>query len=474
MKKRTVLLRLLRLSLLLALAAAIPFAGMGLFYGLQRDAYTDTYYAELPRKVDRLARTPGSRVVIVGGSSVAFGVDSALVEQELGMPCVNFGLYAAFGLKPMLDLSAPRLHRGDIVVIAPETSAQMYSAYCGYDALLQAFETRVDLLIGLGADYWPGLVAKTPAYARDAAKLRRQGGATGTGVYALSSFDALGDIAYPRPENIMARGWLEDNLPELTPSIVTREFLDMVNRYARAARLRGAQVFFSFCPIDALALGEADAAEREAFVRALRDGLECPLLSPLSDHILDAGFFYDSNYHLNDTGVRYNTLALIADIQRVRGEMRETAAALPHPPALQRDDAVLASGAEDGFAYDVTARGAIVTGLDAQALEAPTLSVPTTLGGAEVVAVAAGAFDGCAAGEIVLPAGINRLPSRLFAGLDALTRVTLLARTLPEVGDELLADANPNLVLSVPAELYGTYITDYFWGAYSEHMAAME
>ena len=473
MSKRTILLKLLILSLLLALVVSLPFAGAGLIYHLQPDTYAGTYYAELPRKVDRLAREEGPRLVVIGGSSVAFGLDSKLAEAELGLPCVNFGLYAAFGLKPMLDLSLARLHRGDIVVIAPETTAQMYSSYRGCDYLLQAFETRPDLLIGLGPDYYPALAAKLPGYVRDAAQLRKRGGANGTGVYALSAFDAWGDIVYPRPENVMAKGFLEDNPPELRAEIVTPDFLDMVNGYARAARLRGAEVCFSFCPINALSLGTADAAEQEAFVEALRQGLDCPLLGPLADHIMDAGYFYDSNYHLNDVGVRYNTLLLVSDVQRLQGSMRQTAAALPHPPVLQRSNAVLASGAEGGIAYEVTAGGAIVTGLDEQGRSLKTLRIPDALGGAAVVSVAADALAGSAAEEIVLPETILRLPERLFAGLDRLSAVTLLAEALPEVGDELLLDASPDLRIRVPAALYGSYITDYFWGVYSPQLEAL-
>ncbi len=474
MKKKIILLRFLKLVLLLSLIAVIPFAGAGLLYGLQPNAYEDTYYAELPRKVERLERTKGPRVVVVGGSSVAFGVDSKLMEQELGIPCVNFGLYAAFGLKPMLDLSLGSLHQGDIAVIAPETTSQMYSAYCGYDYLLQAFENRTGLLIGLGTEYYPGLVSKIPGYIKNAKQLREHGTAAGVGVYALSSFDAWGDIVYPRPENVMEKGYIEDNLPELKKEIVTKAFLDMVNGYARAARRKGARVYFSFCPINALSLGEADEAEREAFVQALREGLDCELLSPLTDRIMDAGFFYDSNYHLNDTGMRYYTLLLIADIQRVQGSMRPMASELPHPPVLQRDNAILFSGVEGGVAYDITSRGAVVTGLDEQAKALRILEIPAFLGGAEVVSASSGAFSGSAAEEIILPSTIVQLPKRLFAGMDRLSRATLLSETLPEVGDELLLDAGTGLKILVPDELYGTYITDYFWGAYSEQLEALE
>ena len=472
MKNAKILLRFIRLLLLLVLVSAVAFAGAWVFYALQKDAYVETYYAELPAKVDRLKDTKGPRVIVRGGSYAAFGIDSKLIERELGMPCVNFGLYAAFGLKPMLDLSLKHIHSGDIVVIAPEISAQMYSTYCGYDYLLQAFEGEPLRLVTLPLSYQTGLINKIPAYAKEAASLRQSGTAS-AGVYSLSSFDAYGDIIYPRPENVMEMGYSRDNLPEIDVSIVTDDFLSMINDYARSVRKKGASVYFAFCPVNALSVKDVDAAEKQAFTDALKNGLDCPLLSPLEDHILDAGFFYDSNFHLNDTGVTYNSLLLVGDIQRVTGRMQKTSVSLPHAPALNVEYAVLLSGEENGFIYDLTNRGSVVTGLSEAVKAQSALTLPASLGGADVISVDAGAFEGSAAVQITLPETVTRLPGRLFEGARSLKTVYILSNDLPEVGDELLAGAG-NIMLRVPKELLGTYVTDYFWGAYSANLAAIE
>ena len=50
-----------------------------------------------------------------------------LMEEMIGMPVVNFGLYATLGTKLMLDLSLGAIKKGDVVVIAPETDPQTYS-----------------------------------------------------------------------------------------------------------------------------------------------------------------------------------------------------------------------------------------------------------------------------------------------------------------------------------------------------------
>lgn len=90
-------------------ALLLSLLGILLTWGFVLPAqYGDTFLGELKHKVSLLEDTPGPRIVLVGGSGVASGVDSALVERELpGYSVVNFGMYAALGTTVMLDLSQP-------------------------------------------------------------------------------------------------------------------------------------------------------------------------------------------------------------------------------------------------------------------------------------------------------------------------------------------------------------------------------
>ena len=83
--------------------------------------YNDTFMGELKYKVHLLEETPGPRIVLIGGSSAAFSVDSELLEQEFPeYSVVNFGMYAALGTTVMLDLAESRIREGDIVILLPE------------------------------------------------------------------------------------------------------------------------------------------------------------------------------------------------------------------------------------------------------------------------------------------------------------------------------------------------------------------
>ena len=97
--------------------------------------YSNTFVGELPAKRALLAaESDNPRLILVGGSAAAFGVDSALLARELpDYQPVNFGLYAALGTRVMLDLSIKELRPGDLVVIMPEQQRQALSDTVGAD-----------------------------------------------------------------------------------------------------------------------------------------------------------------------------------------------------------------------------------------------------------------------------------------------------------------------------------------------------
>ena len=466
-------LRLLAFLLALLLVVCTPLAILACCSLRLPEQYGQTYYATMKLKLDRLGDTPGARLVVIGGSSTAFGIDSKIAEAELGMPCVNFGLYAAFGLKVMLDLSLADLHEGDIVVIAPELSSQMYSDYVGYSYLLQALEGRPGMYTRLGGDYVAGFLHALPAYYAEKQRFAREGSPRPEGVYSVGAFDSFGDVVYDRPENIMDGMVAADSLPEIGPELVTDGFAEMINDYVAAASARGASVYFGFCPVNRLAV-ELTQTDPEGLVEVLAEKLDCPVIASLEDHILDPGYFYDSNLHMNNAGMVCNTVLLVNDIKRIRGEMTITHTEIPEPVTGGEVTDVLSSGTFEGFRYDITAQGAVITGLDEGAMTAEHLSVPASVEGFGVYKIGSDAFAGCAAASIEIPACVSVLGAGLFRDAVNLKEVRLLSEKLPEVGDGFLAGAPQDLAVYVPADLYSDYVTDYFWGRYGQWIKALE
>lgn len=68
-----------------------------------------------------IKKTKGDeRIILVGGSNLAFGVDSKLISDSLSLRVINFGVHAGIGLKkPLLDLKN-YLTEKDVVIVIPE------------------------------------------------------------------------------------------------------------------------------------------------------------------------------------------------------------------------------------------------------------------------------------------------------------------------------------------------------------------
>lgn len=84
MKRRRIGWMIFFLMVLLALPVLL---GISAF--LLPKQYDETYLGEFREKRERLQKVQGEKIVVVGGSSVAFGIRSDLMEEELEMPVVN-------------------------------------------------------------------------------------------------------------------------------------------------------------------------------------------------------------------------------------------------------------------------------------------------------------------------------------------------------------------------------------------------
>lgn len=89
-------------------------------FAVERDP--DTYLYESKSKLDMLHTVKQPRVIFVGGSNLAFGLNSKGVSDSLRKNVINNGLHAGLGLKFIIDDIDEYLQRGDSVVICPEYS----------------------------------------------------------------------------------------------------------------------------------------------------------------------------------------------------------------------------------------------------------------------------------------------------------------------------------------------------------------
>jgi hypothetical protein len=298
----------LECALFLALQAAV-FAALQAPY--TRLHYRDHYFDAWIDKHARLASLPPPRLILAGGSSWAFGVQSPRLERALGRPVVNLGLHAGLGREFMLREAEAAVRAGDVVVLSLE-----YPLLAPDDApdvaILLDLVTRAPRAARFVAprqvarllDQALGYVAKRPrALALDA----WHGVPRGDEVYARSAFNAHGDVVAHHGRGtrfaLLRHGGLPVQPDALGPTIAR------LNEFARRVEAAGARAFLSLPPIPI----DDRNRQRErlaAMSRRFRAELELPVLEPeVPGYTRD--LFFDTAYHLTRRGARRRTLALI-------------------------------------------------------------------------------------------------------------------------------------------------------------------
>lgn len=433
--------------------------------------YEDTFLGEMKYKMERLETAEGPRIVVVGGSSVPFALKSGLVEACLpGYQVVDFGMYAGMGTVVMLDWAETQAREGDIFIIAPEQSPQTLSCFFSGELVWQAADGAFDLLPAIHSSRYEALAAAFPAFAGKKLWYALWGAPVPEGVYARSSFDAYGDIIYPnRMSNIMPGGCNANDLISFSQDVITEEFIAALNDFARTATAKGARVVYHFPPMNAAALEPGtDQPRVDAYYDYLNSRLLFPILGDPNRCILDSGWFYDTNFHLNDSGATVFTKLLIEDLKVWLEDTSPTHIVLPAMPSAEASIPEADNTDAPLFTYRRDEGGWVLSGLTDEGQAARTLTLPGSYEGAPVVGVDEALFVGnTVIREITVQPNIGLLYDGMFAGCTALEKLILTAKTPSAhgAGDGLREGAD--FLIYVPEEAVDRYRRDYFWQIYA-------
>ena len=437
--------------------------------------YGDTYLAALQDKYDALkqADTGRRKIVIAGGSSVAFSVRSDLLEKVFpDSSVVNMGLYAALGTTVMLDMAMEWMNEGDVLIFAPEVSNQTLSTY--FDAVLmwQACDGRSEILLSLPYEYSNSIIGALPDYVASKNSIVRSGEIPlPDGIYSRDSFNSQGDVIKDRPCNIMTHHFDPDMPVRFDISEVSEDFILKIRETAEKCRLKGIGFYFRICPVNSLSV-IADRSDAFAFASSISELTGCRILGDARMSVMDPEWFYDTNFHLNSHGAVLYTAMLAADLNKEFGTEGKATIEIPDMPGFPSYTAeTVSNGYEDCFIYEIIGDSYSVTGLTEKGKNMKILSIPSSYNGYTVSEFAPEVFAGNnAVEEITVGGGIKHIRDGSFIGCTALDKIILPFED-PErcsAGSGLLNGTDAKVY--VPEGTASKYKTDYFWALYADRI----
>lgn len=401
--------------------------------------YEDSFLGELKYKYERLQHTNGKRIIIVGGSGMAFDIDSSLIKENFPKyDVVNMGMYAGLGTAPVLDMAISLCHEGDIIVYTPEQNPQTLSLYLGGDFAWQALDGAYYMLpcflrseknISLMAAAFPRFASQKLKFFVTASAPKLDS------VYRKSAFNEYGDINDNLAQNIMVDGFDPNTLVSYDLDSFSEDYSSYLNKCSALASHKNATLLFAYCPANKAAIATSQDSDLnevlDTYALFLNENLDMDILGSPHDSTMDKEWFYDTNFHLNSSGKRLYTRQFIRNLKAYLSDSSVTAIDIPQKPAL----------------------------LYAESTEEKVLTANTYANNSTIT-------------SIIVDENISMIEDYSFKGCTSLKEIHI-KNTVPssiQIGQHLLDGTDANVY--VPAEALSLYKTDYRFSQYSNRIFA--
>lgn len=266
-------------------------------------------YSSLLDKHVRLAETKAPRLIFVGGSGIALGLDSALIEATLKLPVINMGVNAGFGLRYMLEEVKPYLQAGDIVAVVPEYEHFYGKLLEGDQNLLWALRVRPSSIQYLQpAQLWH-LLPEVPRFAqlRVLEQLRPQADP----IYNRRAFNQHGDFVshLGLPAQQPALYAISEEQP-INPDAILA-----LTQFAATVKAKGATMVLIYPTVSASFWAYHNNAALIGQLHAqLMAQSKLMLLGEPDNYLLPPTMFFDTVYHLSSQGRTVRSTQLAAQI----------------------------------------------------------------------------------------------------------------------------------------------------------------
>lgn len=275
--------------------------------------YTQDYMGALQDKMARLESINEPKIILVGNSNLAFGMNSELLERAFQMPVVNTGLHGGLGSEFSERIVLDYVNQGDIVIICNMYHSEQWGNY--FDPVLTwiTLENHWDLYKLLPKNEYWNYIKGFPTYLKKSLGLWIEDKGNidaGIGCYRRNAFNEYGDVSIARMGETYE--FTDGSVYDLEISDKRMKSINELNDWVLN---HGGTLLLAGWPL-AQTEEMPDKDEYKELQNQLEKELECEMISNITDYVYDKKYFYDTIYHLNDEGVAIRTLQLIEDLER--------------------------------------------------------------------------------------------------------------------------------------------------------------
>lgn len=290
----------------------IILSGILAIIGRKYHSVSNDYIEATIDKHHLLDTTKQPRIIFAGGSNLAFGIDSKMLQDSIGCNVVNMGLHAGLGLRYIINELKFSLKPDDIIIF----SIEHFLSLDGYYRLKKsAAKNYKNANAFFDRNYWTDFnvffekeITQNLKYnlSFNKNKLKKNK----KPIYSRSSFNKYGDViahlTKPNPEKLNDRG---------KKKYFYWEGIELLNEFYEYAKKKDIAVYFTFVnyPISEY---EKNKQVLLKYENDIKNNLKITVLNDIESFSFNDSLFFDTIYHLNKKGRRIRTIKLIEVLKK--------------------------------------------------------------------------------------------------------------------------------------------------------------
>ena len=259
-------------------------------------------------KIANKIKTP--KIVLSGGSNLAFGIDSEMLSNNFEIPVINLGLHGGLGLPFILEETKSVIKKGDIVILSieyflvgdgdydlmkktssfypPAKKFYSHNYYVDFKNHLKKTEKTFKHLIN----------KKDKTIIKNSDSIIK--------IYRRDGFNKYGDL-----ESHLNQSASKNLKSRIFFDYKYWEGIDLINKFYFYANDKGVKVYFTY-PAYAESEYKKNFSVISKLEKDLNNNLKIEVLNTPKDFVYPDKYFFDSVFHLNKKGRIKRTKKMIS------------------------------------------------------------------------------------------------------------------------------------------------------------------
>ena len=246
------------------------------------------------------------KIVIIGGSSGAFGFNSRLIHEAFDLPVVNTCTHAMIGLRMQFETYKDMLRDGDIVILSPEYGGEKERLYGGYNLLRILSSHLPEAYRKLSLRQWLFIYKFIGIH--NLGTSRHKDVEEYDDVYSANALNEFGDIEWERKHKDFIKNY---NIS----GVMDGELIDYYKYIRDYAKSKGIKLVFLPPPLMKSNF-KSCVKQIDSLAFCLKEN-GVPWQSPPSKYSFEDSLFFDTPYHMTHEGANIRTKAIIEDLHRL-------------------------------------------------------------------------------------------------------------------------------------------------------------